>query len=249
MIRWSLLLLLILSDTGWGYVAGSPGRNPIFLSPQKRWEVVFRVVEHLQFTPEQTASSPDALNRVRYQIEFSPQTGQGPVRSIEYQDVYGADFSGKPTPLETLFVQMIWSPKEDFAVLPEEGWPSAPGTALLKALALSPGLGWTKADFHLDNFHWADSLRVVGDVHDDCEYSVRLFDGKTGKTEIIQSGASPEGFQIGRVEGRELMLQKVLDNCRREEDLSRFVAECFTLDLDSLSLKPVTCDMPTAPRR
>jgi len=216
-----------------------------FKSPRARFEVAFQELEHLHFPFEKMKSGEDYISRVRYQVSFYRSGEPQPVAEVEYTDVYGWELDARPTPPADLFKAILWSPQEDFAVLDAEGWASAPGTPERKAVALNPELAWRTAPFILDEPIWADTLHAIGNSFNDCEYAVVEFDGATGKMRPLLAAASPIGYEIGRVAGRQVLIRKILDNCRTEESEKAFISECLTLDLDTMQTSTVRC--PSVP--
>lgn len=212
-----------------------------FKSPGGRFVVAFEELKHSRFTPEQSLKSADNISHVLYRISFLKAGQTIPVAEAEWHDVYGWTTDAKPTPPALLFRAILWSPNEDFAVLSSEGWASAPGTPERQAINLNPNHSWTTAPFILDEKAWADDFRVIGDSHQDCEYSVLEFGGRLGKTKSVKAAESPIGYEIARVTDRKVLIRKVLDNCRLENAESSFKSECTLLELDTMQTSPTTC--------
>lgn len=238
-LRHALGLLVGLAIANLSVARPEPTR---FKSPGGRFEVVFEEIEHQKYSEAEQRKDFDHTSRVKYRIAFY-RSGEGkPVAAVEHRDVYGWERGAKPTPPADLFNAFVWSPKEDFAVLDEEGWARAPGAPERKAVALDPTLPWTTAPFRLSDPVWADALRVVGNSYNDCEYSVVMFDGATGKMQPIMAAASPIGYEIGAVTGRRVLIRRLLDNCKTEELEKDFVPECLSLDLDTMRTVATPCD-------
>ena len=214
-----------------------------FKSPTGKYEVFLQEVWHKKFSPDAQQKDVDNISHVKYKINFQYAGTSKALASVEYHDVYGWMKDAEPLPPHILFRGLVWSPREDFVILPEEGWAGAPGSAVLKAVALTPGLIWSSATFHLDNVIWVDNFRAVGDIHDDCNFAVNLFDGITGKTTPIKESKSPMGYEIKLQDGRQVLIKKVLDNCRLEEDAQKFKPECTLLDLDTMKTMTEPCTM------
>lgn len=219
--------------------ASSPAASARFASPKGKFEAVFAELEHRRFKKSGKKHLEDT-DRVTYRIEVFKKGEDKPAASVVFNDVYGWDEDSAPTPVEQLFNMIIWSPEEDFLVLPYEGWASAPGTDVLKACALNPGLAWKEADFAFNNFFFTDDLTVVGDRHDDCDLSVLLFDGKTGSTLPVKASRSPVGYELISVDGQAAFIREVTDNCRIEEKAQA----CFTMDLVTKKETPAACPPP-----
>lgn len=220
-------------------VAGSePAR---FKSPGGRFEVVFEELEHRRYSEAEQLKNLDHTSHVKYRISFYRPGEAKPVAAVEHQDVYGWEKGAKPTPPSDLFNAFLWSPKEDFAVLDEEGWARAPGAPERKAVALDPTLPWSTAPFRLSDPVWANALRVVGNSYNDCEYSVVMFDGATGEMRSVMPANSPVGFELGPVTGRQVLIRNVLDNCKTEELERDFIPECLSMDLDTMRTAVAPC--------
>ena len=232
----TVALLLAFSGTAAGAADTS------FTSPAGEYRVVLRQVAHETFSKEESLAALDNVDHVTYEVRFVRLRDEKVVAKAEYTDVYGFDPGQAPTPPSVLARRFDWSPREDFAVLPVEGWASAPGTPEAQAVALSDDLPWSTAEFSLDHVTWADSLMAVGDRHGDCDYWVDTFDGRTGRQEPLPlPGESPLGYRIDSVHGRIVKIRTMLDNCSSEEMRRRFRPVCHELDLDGMQLREVTC--------
>jgi hypothetical protein len=217
-------------------------------SPGGDYEVEFRTLEHKQFSGAERNKDSDHIDHVKYQLVFFAKGSNREMASLVFHDVYGLDQNPHPATAEELFKQWVWSPAEDFVILIPEGWPSAPGTEAVDAVALNKKLKWKKGKVQLDHGVWVDSMRVIGDLHADCQFEVVMFDGLSGKTTTLKAGKSPAGYQIRAHAHRALLIEKVLDNCRSEEQQKTFKPECFMLSLDTLKDKPATCPAPASLR-
>jgi hypothetical protein len=206
-------------------------------SPTGRYIVRIKELHHYIAPPH--TGNVDDVNHVRYAIIFL-NTNSTNYKIADYNDVY--DASG-PTGKKQIFSSILWSPKDDFAVLPEEGWSRAPGTSYRTTINLNSNNTryWTKGEFHMHDIFWVDDLRVFGNVFDDCEDYVSLFDGKSGETKSIVSSKSPIGYSIITTKNRKLIIKSRLDNCSTDEDEKTFIAECISLDMDSLQKEKIKC--------
>ncbi|HUU12101.1 MAG TPA: hypothetical protein VM182_00150 [Terriglobia bacterium] len=222
--------------------SGNPGEAKRFKSPGGRYEVVFEQIEQRKFSEADLQRNVDNVSHIRYKISFYRTGEQTPIRSAEYADVYGWDRDSKPAPLENLFNSILWSPEEDFAVLDEEGWASAPGPPARRAVVLDRDLPWSVVPFSMTDLIWVDALKVIGNSYADCEYSVVEFDGSVGQSRPLHAGKSPLGYEIRSSSGRTVLIGTVLDNCRSEEDMRQFVSECRLLDLASMRERVVPCE-------
>lgn len=210
-------------------------------SPKGGYRVVFEEKERKRFPPSAIQEDLRNVSHVKYDVLISrAKTGEVAARA-GYTDVYGGEPGAEPTPVEELFGRILWSPREDFAVLDHERWADAAGTPHRTAVALSPGLRWKTAPFHLDALVWARALTVVGEVRGDCYFGVNEFNGRTGETYYLKKSRSPIGYEIASATKREVLIRKVLDNCRTRRAIKRFKEECFRLSLRSMRLAPVPC--------
>jgi hypothetical protein len=233
----SVMVLVALTSE-----SGNSGDVKRFKSPGGRYEVTFVQIEHRKFSEEQLLRNVDNISHIRYKISFYKAGAQTPIRTVEYADVYGWDRDSKPAPLEDLFKNILWSPEEDFAVLDEEGWASAPGPPACRAVALGDALPWSVVPFSMTDLIWVDKLRVIGNSYADCDYSVVEFDGSVGQSRPLHAGESPLGYEIRSHSGKTVVIGTILDNCRSEEDTRQFVSECRLLDLASMSETVVPCE-------
>lgn len=208
-----------------------------FTSPSGRHEAVFTETGHNVFSIEAMKDGAENVSHVTYRIDFVRKDFAVSVASVIFHDVYGLDEGSLPTGEEALFNMFIWSPEEDFVVLPDEGWASAPGTPYLKAIALNTELFWREAEFVLENIHWIDGLNVIGSRLEDCDYSVTKFDGKAGKMIPVKPSKSPLGYElIGYSDGK-AEIRELLDNCKTMDLPER----CFTFELKTGKETPLNC--------
>lgn len=205
-----------------------------FLSPSGKYKIIFTELEHRKFS--MPARDIDEKNHVVYRIDFLDKSSNVLLVSTGYADVYGETDTSKPTDQKLLFQGLEWSPNEDFVILPNEAWASAPGTAVRTAMALNPKLPWKKAEFAFDKFIWTDDLRGIGDRHDDCEYEVSKFDGRFGKTIPIKKAASPIGYELISVQKNKALIGQVNDNCGEYQP-----PVCFWYDLFTKKENRVLC--------
>lgn len=219
--------------------ASAAGR---FKSPAGCYEVAFEELERKTYSKGEHQRDLNHTSYIKYRISFYRSGQPEAIAVVEYHDVYGWEKNSKATPLKDLFEAILWSPKEDFAVLDEEGWVRAPGAPDRRAVALSPGLPWSVAPFRLAEMVWADALRVIGNAHNDCDYAVEEFDGRTGETRAIKEAESPIGYEIRKVIGRQVLMHKLLDNCKTEDSERGFLPECLSLNLDTMQTTVVPCD-------
>lgn len=233
------MFLVLMSGTRLPGSASDPER---FKSPAGCYEVAFEELERKTYSEVEHQRDLNHTSYVKYRISFCRGGQLEAIAVVEYHDVYGWEKNSKPTPLIDLFEAILWSPKEDFAVLDEEGSARAPGAPERRAVALSPDFPWSVAPFRLAELVWVDALRVIGNAHNDCDYSVEEFDGRTGETRAIKEAESPIGYEIRKVIGRKVLIHKLLDNCKTEDSERGFVPECLSLNLDTMQITVVPCD-------
>lgn len=212
-----------------------------FRSPSGRYEVTFEEIQHVRYPPVESTESTERISHVRYRVSFFATGDSKPRASVEFADVYGWSSEAHPAEPGELYRAISWSPHEHFAILDEEGWARAPGAPERLAVALDPSLPWKTEPFRLHEPSWVDEFRAVGNVHDDCSYSVALFDGRTGQTRQLFTPASPLGYEMVRIEGNQVHVRTMLDNCRTEDDALTFIADCFVVDLDSMQHERIEC--------
>ncbi|MBI3754219.1 MAG: hypothetical protein HY266_09325 [Deltaproteobacteria bacterium] len=209
-----------------------------FLSPSGKYEVVFTEYKHCKF-PIQNIRSIDDVNHVVYLIGFFKKEGNIFLAEETFSDVYGWK-KYNPTSPELLFKKMVWSPKEDFVILPEEEWGGYPRTPVKKVVALTPELPWRKSGFAFDEFIWIDNLRGIGDYHFDCDFGVSLFDGKSGKTVPTKESASPLGYNLISVKNNKALIGQVINNCGPLEEMEK-PPICFEYDLITQEEERIQC--------
>jgi hypothetical protein len=204
--------------------------------------VAFRVVAHRTFSAEESLRALDNVDHVEYALTFTRVEDGETVAEVTYPDVYGFQPGAEPTAPAVIAGWLDWSPGEDFVILPDEGWASAPGTPERTVLSLSDSLEWSRAPIAMDTLIWATPLIVVGDQHSDCHYAVDVFDGATGRRRALdRPPESPLGYEIHSVEGRTVIVRRVLDNCSHQAERDAWVAECRAVDLDSFAARPAPC--------
>jgi hypothetical protein len=231
-------LLSILYVQCLALAAKSVSADP-FVSPLTKFAVHFKQVAHVRF--QWPGKTLDEISHVKYLITFVNRKDSTACQ-CEYADVYGHAEDDKPAEIAAIFESFIWSPKEDFVMLPEESWRCAPSSPYQKAICLNNQLGWATAILHMDIKVWADHFRIIGEIHDDCDYRVVMFNGKTGQHEILRQGDTyPIGYEIERVNPPMVVIRKVLNNCATDSDVERFVEGCETFDYKSMKSEKAAC--------
>lgn len=139
-----------------------------------------------------------------------------------------------------LFADLIWSPQEDFVIFPENQ--SAQDAAFNRLVVnLNPDIKWSSSVIYITSLVWENAWRVYGNVVQDCELAVGMFDGKTGIFDIAAGNQSPQGFEIFFSTPKGLILQSNLDNCASSEEQLAFEPTCQFLEFNSRSLQPINC--------
>jgi hypothetical protein len=211
-------------------------------SPAGKFRVAFQVVGHRTFTADESLRALDNVNHVEYALAFIRVADGSIAAEATYSDVYGFQPGAGPTALNVLLSWFDWSPEEAFVILPVEGWASAPGTPERRAVPLADSLRWFRASITMDTLLWASPLVMVGGQHSDCHYSVDVFDGATGRLRPLdRPSESPIGYEISAVEGRTVIIRRVIDNCASNEERDAWVAECRAVDLETFLSRPVPC--------
>lgn len=227
-------------------LTSTPAAAESFSSPQKRYSVSLqKISSYKSHVPPQNA---DDMSYIRYRIEFKDKAGAS-VASVEWNDVYEGKGSGAPMTQSEIFKSILWSPKEDFAILArDENFASAPGSENGRGVRLNPLLKWKFADVPMDHQVWLDDLRLVADDFQDCSDRVLLFDGKTGEVKDLRpSGvplnSSPVGFGIAQAIPGKLIIGERLDNCAESYPENR-LSKCWLLDEKKVELNVTPCPAP-----
>lgn len=229
------LLMFIAGFVPWNDALAGEPKERVFLSPSGRHEVVFTEVKRVKASGR--TMNVDDVSHVVYRVEFLRKAGHVLLVSMTFNDVYGWTNSAEPTPIDLLFKAIIWSPGEDFALLPSEDWASAPGTEIKKAVALNTTLPWKTSEFGLDNIFWIDDFSVIGELQDDCQYEVSIFNGKSGKTVPVKRAKSPIGYELLLFRKNTALIMQVMDNCKLEDK----PPVCFFYDLATKKENKVPC--------
>jgi hypothetical protein len=201
-----------------------------FRSPQGHWEAGFDAPEpDMRSDPDKTTPA-DTVRHRRYLISFY-RPGSGTVAaSTPYHDIYRGS---EPTPVHLLFKELLWSPQEDFAILPEEQWPEGKGAAGRRIVSLNPEVAWQVLPFPIQTagLFWTDRWTAVGEVNENCSRNVVRFDGREGKTVPLMEASRSFGYRIASKNERGIVLQRVATSCATEEEAKRLKPDCVTLDL------------------
>lgn len=211
-------------------------RQEKFTSPSGRYTVVFTELENRKYSKEEMLEDLGNVSHVLYRVDFISRGGIEPVANGSYADVYGWEANGRPEKAASIFRKLIWSPKEDYVIFPEEGW-AAQGTSQSAVLALNPELGWKKGAVSVGAIEWIDDLSFISDYHFDCDYGILRFDGAAGKTVSMKESESPIGYELVSVRQGKAVIRMLLDNCRMQDVPPR----CFVRDLETGAEEPTPC--------
>jgi hypothetical protein len=226
---------------------GCASEADTFASPQSRFRVRLQELQRRTFSLDEQLQSLENHDHVVYRLCFlrnppaSGAAGEECLATASYTDVYGFDDPPVPTPIERIFTWLLWSPQEDFVVLPAEGWATAPGPVEQTVVNLRPERGWRTGVLFMGDLVWADTLVVYGNSLADCDYAVRRFDGATGAESPFRAGVSPDGFMITASTDSTIVLTTLLDNCASTELRESFRPRCSELHLRTLAETPVPC--------
>jgi hypothetical protein len=209
-------------------------------SPTHRFTVQIEALEHVTYTKEEQIESIFNVNHVKYKISFINKNGKK-VAESSYVDVYGFQQGATPAnPLEVI-TWIRWSPNDDMAILPAEGWASAPGTESQDVINLNPEFSWQKSIIKMDLKLWANAYTAIGDSHEDCDYNVLKFDVKTGESQVLRKNIHVYGYEILKVNKDSFITKAVLNNCMSDEDVEHYYPYCERWNLTTLHSKDITC--------
>lgn len=215
----------------------TPLDSIIFFSPSNKFKVVFVKDTNIVY---KNGKRLDEVSHVKYRLLFI-NPGKNDTVAHVYNDVYGFDSPPQPRSPASIFSRISWSPNQDFAILPQEGWARAPGAPVKPAINLNKKYNWTEGTIRINHTFWFDKLRLVGDCWDDCSISVQMFDGSIGKMVTIKGSESPLGYLIDSKTNDTLFVKTILDNCSYEEQRNNFKQKVIAIpiaDIKKLIGKP-----------
>lgn len=212
-------------------------RQEKFTSPRGAYLVVFTELEHKRYKKAEMLEDLRNVSNVLYRVDFILKGSIDPAASANYADVYGWEAGGRPERPSSIVRKLIWSPREDFVIFPEEGWASAPGASQSKVVALDPRLGWRTAEVTVGAMEWIDHLSFVSDYHFDCDYGILRFDGVSGRTASLKESESPIGYELVSLRDGKVTIRMLLDNCRMQDVPPR----CLVRDLETGHEEHVAC--------
>jgi hypothetical protein len=216
---------------------GADSTANLFQSPAGKFSVEFRKISHVKFDEHMDI---DQVDHIIYSVTFLNKSNSSKIET-KYSDVYGW-CNDKPNEVKDIYQSFIWSPRENFVILPEERWAGPPSSPYRMAINLNSKMNWSSAKTHIDIKLWADDFRVIGDSHDDGDYRVVLFNGKTGQMETIKSRGTDEyqfGYHVLSANKPIVLIEKIPDNYAG--DAEHFIKECETLDANSMILTKIPC--------
>ena len=209
----------------------APERRP---SPQRRFEVAFEPARP-DFSLDPDQEKPTAgLKSVRYNIAFYRHGSRATVAATDYYDIQASPSQPFPTPVSDILHSFIWSPEQDFVILPKENWPpNRKKDVYRRAVSLNTDYAWQTTEFRIEEapLVWIDPLTVAGNVQEGCRLAVGEFSARTGKMSLISQAAPPAGYTIASSSDKSILLKKVLSSCATAEDRKFFVPECSVFDL------------------
>jgi hypothetical protein len=201
-------------------------------SPQGNFEVAFEL---------DPSNSMKGWKSLRYKVSFYKPGLLTETATTDFYDVSPSSTVMRPTPAADLARRLLWSPREDFVILPPESWPDEAAKkdpALQKrwrrtAVSLNPAYPWQTAPFLLEekSLVWMDSLQVAGNWRDGCRVAVGAFDARTGKTNPLTDALPPWGYEILSATEKTILMKKVLSPCATPEDARFFVPDCTVYNL------------------
>jgi hypothetical protein len=208
--------------------------SPLLHSPKGHFDIRFQPQEHRLYpTPNERSLAPGIKSQI-YSISFYLSGKDTAIAMVYFTDIQHSAAEKFPTPLTTLLGHMVWSPDEDFVVLPKENWPAQTGEIIPRqAVSLRTSSVWQTADFALqtEGLIWINPLQAIGNTVDGCRHDVKEFDGGSGRTLAYQSADSPEGYEILSSNGKTVVLKKVLGDCANDADRQAFHADCIIMDI------------------
>jgi len=231
-------VLVILAQSDFCRAEAASGR---FRSPLGKYELAFEAPNTLVSPDPDKAPAMQGLKTIRYRLSFYKPGSGTDVATTDFYDIRASPSKALPTPVEDFVKQMLWSPGEDFVVLPREPWPtpqaaasvSPPGRVGPTAISLNTDFPWINKSFPFDKdpLIWLNSRQVVGNLRDGCQVSVAEFDAHTGKTSPIGQSPLPAGYVIVSGDANQILMKKILGPCAAPEDTKTFIPECTYYDL------------------
>ncbi|MBI2412231.1 MAG: hypothetical protein HYV24_03375 [Deltaproteobacteria bacterium] len=202
---------------------GNPMAKKTIHTPSGRFEITFTLVKG-SIEPKRAKVDPDT--RALWRISFFDADGL--VRTVNFRD----PGDKKALTEADIYRRLVFSPKDDFVIVPPEVAGTAP-----RAIALSKTLKWKETPFEIEEYTWLDDLKAVGDKKAHCSYGVYIFDGERGAQVPVKKSESPIGYEMLSIEGKTATIKMFLDECRMQD----IPAKCFSHDLASDTETPIQC--------
>ncbi|HUT86024.1 MAG TPA: hypothetical protein VMW66_04215 [Elusimicrobiales bacterium] len=199
-------------------------KNQRFKSPQGKIEIEFTELAHKKVTEKENLDY--SCSFVDYKIDFYKLGTNKKLNSTNYREEYQC-LDLERQPISSLVSHIKWSPKEDYAFVTDEEVVSYPSPTNGYMVALNEKLKWKKARFCLENYFWIDDLTILGNCHRDCDYSVRMFRGRTGEDIAVAQSMSPIGYEIFERRKDAVLIHSMADNCQLEDTVENMQKQCF----------------------
>jgi hypothetical protein len=193
-----------------------------------------------------TMKDSNDVSHTAYRVDFFDRDNRW-ILSTTWTDVYGWDTEKSPSTPEEIFKEFIWSPKEDFVLMPAEQWPQqSSANDGRKAIVLNKSLGWKSARSFLEDLVWLDDRRVIGNNRQHCDARIEIFNGNTGVTRTLKpfglQNVNLVSYEMRKDPDGEITLRTLPDNCGSGSP-GPFTQKCWTLNAQNESINPVTCPL------
>lgn len=230
-IRLSISLLFAVPLFGSSTACCMDSTDSTMLSPSGTFSIKFIPIGRNLWANDQPmeASDSDFFN-IKYSVSITNRKTGKSFRST-YYDIHGTE---PPMQIAQLASYFVWSPSEDFVLFPEEGWPRAPGAPTHTVLNLNPNFPWKEVKIRMEPTSWLDKLTIIGNSHEDCDFSVAVFDGRSGTVTLPWKSQSPIGYSLAGLHNGKVVVETVLDNCSSQDDYKNFRANRDSVRIDEL---------------
>lgn len=139
-----------------------------------------------------------------------------------------------------LVAKMVWGPDEILLMLPDPGWVSYASSDDITILALKEDLKWTTGKWYATRHTWLDSFTLLGNQHNDCDYNVMIFDGKTGKASKLKADTGTLGWEIVKAVDNGILIRSLINNCG--SDFEDFKPTCLLVRKDRTMQADTRCE-------
>jgi len=204
-----------------------------FPSPKGIHEVGLEADDKRMYANPYARPLPPNTPTKLYRVNFYKGKSIFPAAQTYYTDIHLDPTSEFPKPLAQIAKDILWSPDELFAVMPYENWPEDKNRPLYRqAIGLQSDLPWQTADFrlHPKPLVWVNSSDVLGNASTACRLYVSAFEGKTGKTRLVEAGDESSGYEIISSTPEQVVMKKVRSQCVKDAPATG-TPECMILDL------------------